>query len=118
MDEFSRLLTVALAIVSIATLAGLGLLRGVVTSLRERLKDSDEELARKERRLAEAEAKVLRLETDLAALGRVVTGEAHWVAIGQKLDDHHSAAETHWAADETLLADIRDRLPDPTGGTS
>ena len=116
MDDFSRLLTVALGVVSIATLAGLGLLRGVVTGLRERLKDSDEELARKERRLTEAEAEVKALKTDLAALGRIVTGEAHWVAIGQKLDEHHSAAETHWANDETLLADIRDRLPEQAGG--
>lgn len=115
MEDFMRLLTVALAIVSIATLAGLGLLRGVVTGLRENLKDARDEIADKDRRLSAAEATVVRLTNDLDALGRVVTGEAHWVAIGSKLDEHHSEASEHWANGESLLADIRDRLP-RTGG--
>ena len=115
MDDFSRFLTIALGILTIATAAGFGLQRAHLTSLRERLKDSDEELARKGRRLDEAEAELLVVKNDLAALGRVVTGEAHWVAIGTKLDEHHEQAETHWARDEQLLEEIRDRMPPREG---
>lgn len=111
MDELKSLLTIALGVLTIATAAGLGLQRAAVTSLRERLKDSDEELERKGRRLDDADAKILILENDIAALGRVVTGEAHWVSIGDKLDTHHNEAVTHWKNDEQILQEIRDRLP-------
>lgn len=117
MEDFGRLLTIGLAIVSIATLAGLGLLRGVVTGLRENLKDARDEIADKDRRLTESEAKIVVLTNDLDALARVVTGEAHWVAISDKLDSHHREAVTHWTHDENLLREIRDRLPQrPPGG--
>lgn len=111
MDDFGKLLTIALALLALATAAGFGLQRGRIGDLRQQLEDSDKEMARKDRRLSEAETEVQQLKTDLTALTRVVTGEAHWVAIGQKLDEHHEQAETHWARDEHLLEEIRDRLP-------
>lgn len=111
MDDIGKLLTLALAVLAIATAAGFGLQRGRIADLQGRLKDSDEELARKERRLTEAEAEVLKLKTDLGALARVVTGEAHWTAIGEKLDLHHEEAETHWRNAERIAEEIRDRLP-------
>lgn len=113
MEDLGRLLSAALAIVTLATAAGLGLQRAQVSSLRTRLKDSDEELARKGRRLDEAITELDRVRTDLAALTRVVTGEAHWVSIGQKLDEHHEEATGHWTRADQLLAEIRDRLPPP-----
>lgn len=122
MDDFGKLLTLALALLALATAAGFGLQRGRISSLRDQLSDSDKEIERIDRRREAAEseleahkvrsdAKIAQLETDLAALSRVVTGEAHWVAIGHKLDEHHEQAETHWARDEQLLEEIRDRLP-------
>lgn len=117
MEDLGRLLSIALAVVSIATLAGMGLLVGRVGALRSNLKDSDDELARTVRRLGDSEARVEVLEHALEELGRMVTGEAHLVALEQKLDDHHVAAETHWQADETLLREIRDRLPVPPKGS-
>ena len=36
------------------------------------------------------------MRNDLAALSRIVTGEAHWVAIGEKLDEHHEEAVRYW----------------------
>jgi hypothetical protein len=39
------------------------------------------------------------------------------VALEGKLDDHHTAAEIHWQTDETLLREIRDRLPVPPKGS-
>lgn len=108
--DFGSVLNAALSIVAIATLAGLGLMRGTVTNLRENLADARAEIADKDRRLTELETKSQTQATDLAALGRVVTGEAHWVAIGDKLDEHHGQATTHWAKDETILTEIRDLL--------
>lgn len=85
--DVNSLLTTALSIISIATLAGLGLLRGTVTNLRENLKDARGDVADKDRRHLEDEAIIARQKADLDALARVVTGEAHWVAIQDKMDE-------------------------------
>lgn len=125
MDDIGKLLTIALGVLAIATAAGFGLQRGRISAqdkrietLQGQLGDSDDELGRKDRRLTETVAELAKVKTDLAALARVVTGEAHWVAIGEKLDNHHDEASTHWAKDEailgdveTILTEIRDRLP-------
>lgn len=103
--DLGGLLSTALAIVSIATLAGLGLLRGTVTNLREQLRDEREARAAdraqkvddeaehvKERaewtaKTATKDARIAELEADNAALGRVVTGEVHLVSLSQRLED-------------------------------
>lgn len=112
-DNLGHLIQTALGVFAIASLAGLGLMRTTVTNLRENLKDAREEIGDKDRRLSAAEAEIVKLNAratsqanDLNALGRVVTGEAHWVAIGQKLDEHHSEAVTHWSVDEEKLSAI------------
>jgi hypothetical protein len=96
--DLGGLLSTALAIVSIATLAGLGLMRGTVTNLREQLRDErDARAADRAQKAddeadhlkfkAESETRIAQLESDNAALQRVVTGEVHWVALGQRLED-------------------------------
>lgn len=107
------LLNTALGVVAIATLAGLGLLRGTVTNLRERLGDSREEVVDLTRKRDADQARITVLEADLAALTRVVTGEVHWVALEQKLDTHHEQAEAHWVKAEGLLEVIRDEVRKP-----
>lgn len=125
MDDLGKLLTIGLAILAIATAAGFGLQRGRIGQLQDRLTDSDKEVERQDRRREAAEqeletyktkanSEIAQLKTDLAALARVVTGEAHWIAIGDKLDIHHKEAETHWARAEGLAEEIRDRLPERT----
>jgi hypothetical protein len=129
MDDLQKLLTIALAVLAIATAAGFGLQRGRIgqqekriETLQGQLADSDAELERQDRRRERAEkeleaykananAEVGQLKTDLAALARVVTGEAHWIAIGEKLDIHHDQAEAHWIRAEQIAEEIRDRLP-------
>lgn len=128
MPDLDQLLPIALVVLTLATAAGFGLQRGRLSqqekrieTLQGQLKESDDELARKDRRQAEAEralekhktessAEIQRLKTDLAALARVVTGEAHWTAIGEKLDVHHQEAEAHWAKAEGLAGDILEVL--------
>ena len=103
-------LNAALAIVSIATLAGLGLLRGTVTNLREQLNDERaHSKALKERRDEDA-LKIQTLEADFAALQRVVTGEVHWVALGDLLNRHHEQAMEYWDKFESTLEEILEEL--------
>lgn len=96
--DFSGLLNTALTIVAIATLAGLGLLRGTVTNLREQLADERAARAADRQQRADderesalfktnAETRIASLESDALALQRVVTGEIHWIALGERLED-------------------------------
>lgn len=114
--DWALVLQVGLAVVSVGTLTGLGLLRGVVTNLREQLHDERELNASLRLRRTEDEAAIAQLQTDLNALGRVVTAEAHWIAVSEALETHHNAVTGHWEAaaahwrDElTLLRRIADR---------
>ena len=110
METVSGLLTTALAIVALATLAGLGLMRGTVTNLRENLGDARAEIADKDRRLTALEKSDKQHQSELEALRRVVTGEVHWVALGETLDHHHSEAKGHWERDEATLNEILTEL--------
>lgn len=107
MPGIGDLLSIALAAISIATLAGLGFVRGRMTDLREQLKDSREETASlkaarvDDRALIDQQKNELKsCRTDLDALARVVTGEVHWVALGNHLDQHHEEARAHWVRSE------------------
>lgn len=100
------MLNTGLAIVAIATLAGLGLMRGTITSLRESLSDARAEIADKDRRLGENDRKLAELEARVAVLTSTVTGEVHWVALEQQVDDHHKTAMTQWADIRDVLRDI------------
>jgi hypothetical protein len=97
-DHLGPVLSAALSLITLATFTGLALQRSVVTRLREQLQDADAEVARvKASRAedqaeaaefrAEAQTRIAQLESDNAALQRVVTGEVHWVALGTRLED-------------------------------
>lgn len=117
MDDFGALLNTALTIVTLATLAGLGLLRGTVTNLRERLNDRAQENAELKERLLDAEGKLKETKADLDTLKRVVTGEVHWSALTELLTAHHAEANEHWDATEETLQLILEQLKNlPTRG--
>lgn len=103
-------LTAALGIGVLATAAGYGFMRGRVGNLREQLEDARSQIGDLKGTRTELESRAGTLETDLAALTRVVTGETHWVAIGHQLDEHHEKAMAHWAIERGLLTEIRDGL--------
>lgn len=104
--DLGNLFQVGLAALSLGSMLGLGLLRGVVVNLRERITDYEKEVTEKERRLTVAERTLAAKSADLEALARVVTGEVHWVKIGAQLDHHHDQAVAHWVEDERLLRQI------------
>lgn len=65
-----------------------------VRTLRESIEDRDKRIAGLEGRVSDLELQITKelashemTRRDLDALARVVTGEAHWVAIEQKIDD-------------------------------
>lgn len=93
------LLSTASVIVALATFAGLALQRGIVTALRERLKDADDENGRLERRLEDAEKGLVQAQRDLEALQRIVTKEVQMTALGDQMQHMN-----------TLLVEIRDSL--------
>jgi hypothetical protein len=93
------LLGTASVIVALATFAGLALQRGIVTGLRERLKDADDENGRLERRLEDAEKGLIQAQRDLEALQRIVTKEVQMTALGDQMQHMN-----------TLLIEIRDSL--------
>lgn len=104
--DLGNLLSTSLTVATVGSLAGVGLMRGTLNNLRARLNDYEKEVEEKDRRHTEDRATLAQTATDLAALQRIVTGEAHWVALGQVLDEHHEQAKEHWAKDETLLEQV------------
>jgi hypothetical protein len=108
--DLGQVLSTSLTITSVGSLAGVGLMTGTLKNLRARLSDYDKEVEEKDRRNADDRAELAQVKTRLDALQRVVTGEAHWVKLGQVLDQHHEQAVQHWATDEQLLQQILDRL--------
>lgn len=115
--NLSDILSLALAIVAVSTLAGYGLLRGSVQNLREQLKDEREARSSLSARHDALRTEATDLRGKVKVLESIVTGEVHWVALGDKLDEHHKEATEYWTkagfqstTQEQLLGEIRDLL--------
>lgn len=78
-----------------------GLTWGTVKTLREGGADLRSRVDDLEKEQARDKAKIAELESENAALGRLVTGEVHWTALTDLLNVHHSEARAHW--DDVLL---------------
>lgn len=104
--DLGNLLQTGLTVGFVGSVAGLGLLKGTLSNLRARIDDYEKEVEEKDRRNADDRAELAQVKTRLDALQRVVTGEAHWVKLGQVLDEHHQQATAHWATDESLLEQV------------
>lgn len=115
LTPFGTFVLVLLSVITLATAAGVGFQRGKIAKLNSDLAEADARATRLEKALADTRLELATATTDLAALGRVVTGEAHWVAIGQQLDHHHDEAMTHWTAEQDTLTRIAETLERGTG---
>jgi hypothetical protein len=112
-DDLGSFVQTALAVVSIATLAGLGFIRGTVSKLRSDLSDSrarEEDLRKQHdddvRKMTAFEAAQDAQAREIVTLREMVLGKMEWDVLTRKLDDHHAEATTHWKRDETLLARV------------
>lgn len=122
--QFNDFLSAALGIVSIATLAGLGFMRGTVTNLRELLADARGQIKDLKESRIESDTKTATLQADLAALGRLKTGEEEWAKVDSRLEslgrtvgdftvrleDHHDQAMHRLDQGAETLTEIRDEL--------
>jgi hypothetical protein len=93
MEHLSSIISTVSVVVALGSGAFAGLRNGALKDLRDTNNDLRAEIADKERREAEskqlheaAEVRIASLQTDYEALSKVVTGETHWVAIGEDID--------------------------------
>jgi chromosome segregation ATPase len=88
--------TLLLAVIALGAAAGVGFQRGKIGRLEKDLDRATTRADRAETRVEKVEGELHQCRSDLDALGRVVTGEAHWTAIGQMLEEHHGDATDYW----------------------
>lgn len=103
MEQFTTYAGWILAIITLATAAGVGFQRGKIAQLRGELTEADARADRLASELSDTQTKLASTNTQLEALAKVVTGEAHWTAISHTLDEHHLKAEQHWTNEQQLL---------------
>lgn len=110
MDTFTTYAGLLLAVITLATAAGVGFQRGKIAKLKSDAAEADARAERLSLELRDTQALLHKTQTDLDALTRVVTGEAHWTAIGNTLDEHHHESTTHWSKQNELLTRIAELL--------
>ncbi len=106
MDDLGSFGTLLLAAITLATAAGVGFQRGKIAKLRGELDEADKRANRISAELTDTRTALDQCRSDLDALGRVVTGEAHWNAISDQLGDHDKAAREHWRAQLEILSKV------------
>lgn len=106
LTPLSTFVLLLLSVITLATAAGVGFQRGKIAKLRGDVTEATDRADRLEKALIDARADLATTQTDLAALGRVVTGEAHWIAIGEQLDHHHKEAMQQWQRERDALERI------------
>lgn len=125
-NDLGEFLNTAVAVVAIATLAGLGFLQGKQKRLRQDLTDEEHRHQKTLDREAEANAKVLALTATvqqhaakIETLEQQVSAKAEWELVisrlevlGQALMDHNEAVREHWSTEEALLREALERGQD------
>lgn len=116
MDQLGSILTAVLTITTIIA----GGLAGTQLAVVKNLRESNQDLrnARDDLEKERDKLKVLsgQQASDLAALGRVITGEAHLTALGDQLDQHHAEAKDYWKQDAATSSEMLSALKRLSGG--
>ena len=117
MQSFLGILTGVFGIGIIISGGWAGLTKGNLQNLRDANKDLRDRDADRDKKIVDLTNDNTRLQSDIAALSRVVTGEAYLTALADKLDEHHDEARLHWAADEQISQETLEVLKRLSGGT-
>lgn len=109
----SILSLVALLVAAIAV-AYSALTRTTITTLKESNAAYAERITNLEKGHVADMAAIATLQSERDTLARVVTGEAHLVAIEGQLKQHHDDAQVWWVGATELLTAIQHSLEKPT----
>lgn len=95
--DWQSFLGTAATIVALGSFAGLGLMRGTLSNLRESNTDLRSRVADLEKDRAEDRAELAEVKGENRLLKSMMTGRVEWSAIGDQLEDHHRQALVQWA---------------------
>jgi hypothetical protein len=111
--DLGNLVSTAAIILTLASAAGLGLMRSHVTGLREtttdlrgRVTDLEGERISLRESNAKLIAKVAAVEAENKMLTTRLTGKVEWLALTDQLEEHHRQALVWWKETSQMMADI------------
>ena len=110
LGDFGTFATLLLAVIALGAAAGVGFQRGKIGRLEKDLDRANGRADRAEQRVEKLEGDLHQCRSDLDALSRVVTNEAHVTAIGHQLDEHHEEAMKQWRKQDTVLEKVADGI--------
>lgn len=115
LSDISGLLTGILAIALIIGGGWAAMVLGTSKFQRDHIADLANRVEHLEKDRDEKTAALAQITADRDALARVITGEAHWVALGDQLNDHHQEANDHWTKTQAHLEQILEVLRSTQG---
>lgn len=106
MGDVAHVLSVVFPVLTIIIGAACALQYSIVTTLRASNTDLRERVKELEDKDSRNEVTIAGQVAELAALGKVVTGEVHLVAITDLLEHHHAESVRIWADVQTTLVNV------------
>lgn len=87
LDHLGKVFDFVAVVFGLASGGYAGLRRSIVKDLRDEVADKDRRLTDEKQLRVDAETKIAKLQTDYAALSKVVTGETYWAAVGDDIEE-------------------------------
>ena len=108
--DWQSFLGTAATIVALGSFAGLGLMRGTLSGLRDSNADLRARVGDLEKDRVEKTAELAEVRSENRLLKAMVTGKVDWTAISDQLEEHHRQAVKHWGKQTALLTQIHTDL--------
>ena len=110
--DWGTILPATLTVVLVVTAGLLGLQQGTVRTLRDSNQDLRNRRDDLEKENLGLETRVSKLAAENDVLKSIVTGEVHWAALNDQLEEHHKQAVDYWDRTGHLLRKIIEVLED------